>query len=193
MRGTDPPRCKNHAGKSRGELAEQRARHDEIAKAQLKVQRMVARAGVDLDPAEHLLDTLHIATQQGLVFGEMVADLDNAGEVNAAEVIGRIRGTRYDALLATNQAGTLTVHPFVTLWIDAVERRAKLAKLAIDADVAERLVTLQEDTAAHLDDLIGRALIAAGVDHAAQLAVRHALAAELDATVVDVEAIDLDD
>lgn len=137
--------------------------------AETKAQRMVARAGVDADPIEHLLESLHRAAALVEVWGQMVADLDNAAEVDLQDRPGGLRGEvwyetveydvtnrdgdtetktvrvpKADRLLAFNRDGLVTTHPFVDEYQRALERRAKFAKLAIDAGVAERQVRLAE-------------------------------------------------
>lgn len=124
-------------------------------------ERMVARAGVDVDPIEHLLESLHRAAALVEVWGEMVAGLDEEA-ARRAEEHGFYRGeigyseskdeespdelvvVSHDTLLALNRSGQATIHPFVTLYEQALERRARFAKLCIDAGVAARQVELAE-------------------------------------------------
>lgn len=155
--GTDHPgagRCKLHGGSTRN--------HRNGAAKQLamaEASRMVARAGISSDPIEHLLDCLHLATALVNVWGSMVAALDDR---TAAEANGEVRGElgyrrntnpespysltveSNDRLLALNRYGEATIHPFVRSYEQALERRAKFAKLCIDAGIAERQVRIAE-------------------------------------------------
>lgn len=200
MEGTNPPRCKSHVGKSvervRREADEQRA----VAAA----QRMVARAGVEQSPIEHLLDSLHLAAQLVAVWGSMVADLDNAGELQVHPEhgeVGRLRGEisekgaeRYrlvpdaDRLMAVSSDGVARVHPYVEQYERWLDRRAKYAALAIRAGVEERLVRIREREAEQLVEALDAAMgstavaEALGIDtmpHAARTAARRELAETL--------------
>jgi hypothetical protein len=123
-------------------------------------ERMVARAGVDVDPIEHLLESLYRAAALVEVWGTMVAALDAHAEERADQE-GVIRGAlgyteleaddrdelgvvALDPLMALNRHGEAQVHPYVAEYNAALDRRAKFAKLCVDAGVAERQVELQE-------------------------------------------------
>lgn len=151
-----------------------------LADAHEKAQRMVARAGVDADPIEHLLESLHHAAMLVYVWGHMVADLDHAGEVELEERPGRVRGwaersydvapdgkvrskVDMDPLMVQTSDKTVQLHPFVREYHAAIERRAKLAKLCLDAGVQERRVQLAERQAEELADAIRAILDDLGV------------------------------
>lgn len=129
--------------------------------AEREAQRMVARAGVDADPIEHLLDSLYRAAALVQVWGQMVADLDNKGEVEAHEQPGRVRGWAereyelgpddkvrqrvvMDPLMVQTSDKTVQLHPFVKEYHEALDRRAKFAKLCADAGVERRQIELKE-------------------------------------------------
>jgi hypothetical protein len=151
--------CKIHGG---GTEAAKKAAEVRAARidAERQAQRMVARAGVDADPIEHLVDCLHRASALVQVWGAMVAELDDAAEKDAAEretrgELGYTEDTAErspyelhvfsrDRLLALDRYGQAGVHPFVTEYQNAIDRQAKYAKLCIDAGVAERQVELYE-------------------------------------------------
>lgn len=156
--GTNHPgigRCKLHGGSTRNHV---------IAAAKIaaerEAQRMVARAGVDADPIEHLLESLHRAAALVEVWGAMVAAIDEAAEEEAKSA-GEIRGAlgydhadpdshdelvvwSRDRMMALNRHGEAQVHPYVREYQAALERRAKFAKLCIDAGIAEKHVQLLE-------------------------------------------------
>jgi hypothetical protein len=73
--------CATHGGSAR-QVKEAGKQREALAVA----QRMVQRAGVDVDPIEHLLDSLHLASQLVRVWGTMVAAIDEAAERRPAGV-----------------------------------------------------------------------------------------------------------
>lgn len=127
---------------------------------------MVQRAGVDLDPIVHLLDSLHRAAALVEVWGAMVAALDAAAETEA-EANDTLRGelhhevaavhsgaelavTTNERLLSFNCRGEAQIHPFVAEYQSALDRRAKFAKLCVDAGIADRQVRIAEEQGALL-------------------------------------------
>lgn len=156
--------------------------------AHAEAGRMVTRAGVDADPIEHLLDSLHRAAALVEVWGRMVADLDNAAEVDLQDRPGGLRGEvwyetvdvstddaepkhrrvpKADRLLALNREGMAAPHPFVEEYHRALDRRAKFAKLAIDAGVEERRVEIEEEKGRQVAAVIRAVLADLGHDLAA--------------------------
>jgi hypothetical protein len=151
--------CAMHGGKApqvKRKAKERVVKQQALATA----QRMVQLAGVDMDPIQHLLESLHMAHQLVRVWGVMVADLDDAAE-REARGQGKIRGelsydvapadsfddlrvTTSDHLIGFNYRGEAQVHPYVTEYQQAIERRAKFAKLCLDAGIAERQVRMVE-------------------------------------------------
>lgn len=133
-----------------------------------EARRMAARAGVDVHPVDHLLDCLHTAAQQEAVWAHMVADLDDAAEVDLddPDAAGKLRGRhewavretgttkdgepRYgmvletDRLMVANREGTAQLHPFVLAHERALERKAKFAKMCLDAGIDERRQRIAE-------------------------------------------------
>lgn len=151
--------CRFHGGKAPQVKKAAEVRAAKIS-AEAQAQRMLTRAGVDADPIEHLLESLHRAAALVEVWGAMVAELDDIAEREAAEretrgELGYEEDTNpkspyelhvrsKDRLLALDRHGQAGVHPYVTEYQTALERRAKFAKLCIDAGVAEREVRLYE-------------------------------------------------
>lgn len=152
--------CATHGGKAPQvkKAAEQRQ-----AKAEVLViaQRMAARAGVNVDPIEHLLDSLHHAAALVLVWETMVAAIDEKAAEETDEA-GYLRGELgydevesekgftdlivrpRDRLMAVNSKGEARVHPYMEELQRAIERRAKFAKMCIDADIAESQLRMLE-------------------------------------------------
>lgn len=151
--------CRFHGGKAPQTQAAAKKRKAK-AKAEAAAQRMVALAGTDQDPIEHLLESLHQAKALVEVWGSMVAELDEAAEEENAD--SKTRGElgyeqdtdpkspyqlevrSNDRLLALDRYGQAGVHPFVVEYQNAIERRAKFAKLCLDAGVEQRQVELYE-------------------------------------------------
>ena len=162
--------CGTHgAGARQVKEAAQRRHHE--AQAIKLASQMVERAGVDQDPIEHLLDSLHLAAALVDVWGAMVAAIDEAAEDEAA-ARGEIRGglgyiednsqsspyelnvVSRDRMLALDRHGQAGIHPYVIQYERALERRAKFAKLCIDAGIAERQVRIAERQAEMLGQMI---------------------------------------
>lgn len=181
--------CRNHAVKGasvcrmHGGSAPQVRRAGIVRAARLEAhsiaERMVARAGVDADPVEHLLESLHRSAALVEVWGVMVAALDEHAE-QQAHANGTLRGelgyteadhdspdelhvVSHDALLALNRSGMATIHPYVTEYQQALERRARFAKLCIDAGIAERQVRIAEQQGQLLAQVIRGILTDLGV------------------------------
>lgn len=121
---------------------------------------MLATAGVDMDPIEHLVESLRRAFALEKVWGAMVAELDELAELENADSASRgelgysldsDRESKFDLqvyssdrLLGLDRYGQASVHPYVKELNDALDRRARFAKMCLDAGVAEREVKLYE-------------------------------------------------
>lgn len=160
VKGTEPPVCRMHGG---GAPQVKKAARERLVKADAlaRAQRMVQRAGVDVDPIEHLLDSLHLSAQLVFVWGTMVAAIDDKAEEEADdrdhlrgelgyETVESEKGftdtvvTPRDRLMAVDSRGETRVHPYVEEYQRAVERRARFAKMCIDAGIAERQLRIVE-------------------------------------------------
>src|SRR5690554_4354052 len=67
--------CRTHGG-SAPQVKAVAARRAATLEAHAEAERMLAAAGVDADPIEHLVDSLLRTSALMLVYGQMVADLD---------------------------------------------------------------------------------------------------------------------
>lgn len=144
--------CRKHGG-----AAPQVRRAAEVRAARMEAhataERMIARAGVDADPIEHLLDSLYRAAALVQVWGTMVAALDARGDDERGtlsyyeadpEDRDELRVVSSEPLVALDRHGMAQIHPFVSEYNQWVERRAKFAKLCIDAGIAEAQIRIQQ-------------------------------------------------
>lgn len=173
--------CATHGG-SAPQVRAAAARRAATLEAHAEAERMLAAAGVDADPIEHLVDSLLRTSALMLVYGTMVAGLDTAaardleqhrhadtrGELGYAEAEERshdeLRVVAKDRLLGLDRHGAATLHPFVVEYHRLIEVRAKLAKMAVDAGVEERKVRVAEDTGRVIVDVLKATLTDLGVD-----------------------------
>jgi hypothetical protein len=184
--------CRFHGGKAPQveKAAEIRAAKQQ---AHAAAERMVALAGVDADPIEHLLESLHRAAQLVQVWGSMVAAIDAAAEAEAKDIRGSLGYTEnddedshdelnvvsLDRIVTLNRHGEAQIHPFVEEYDKWVERRAKFAKLCIDAGVAERQVELAEQQVEIAHNAFEAGLDAADLTKKQKQEARRAYAARL--------------
>jgi len=170
-------KCHLHSGLSKQEVQQRGQRHEALQ----QVDRLARRAGVDQHPIDHLLDSLYRAAAEVEVFGQFIIDLDNKGEVEVGAEPGRQRGyaewtteydpvsdkhrrvLRLDPLMIRGADSTVHMHPFLKEYNDALERRARFAKMAMDAGVAERQVYLAEQQASQLAGAVRSILTELGV------------------------------
>jgi hypothetical protein len=201
--------CRVHGGKA-PQVQRAAVRNLTIARA----QRMVELSGVDMDPIAHLLDSLHRAATLVNVWGVMIAALDAAGQ-EWADQTGELRGslnygepsyqdaergavlrvTSNEPLLGFSQSGEARMHPFVAEYNNALERRAKFAKMCLDAGVSERQIALAERMGEQLSMLWERTMNAIdGLTEAQRLQAAKAYAREialLERPVIDGAARDV--
>ncbi len=184
--------CRTHGGKAPQIQAAARRRE-----ALTRAQRMVELAGVDMDPIQHLLDSLHRAATLVNVWGIMVASLDDSGaewsdrtkelrgsltyhapsDRDRAKNDAILRVTSNEPLLGFSHSGEARIHPFVVQYEAALERRAKFAKMCIDAGVSERQIQLAERMGEQLSMLFERtmsAIVGLSVEQRLQAATAYA-------------------
>lgn len=86
-----------------------------------------------------------------------------------------------DSPLGTNRHDEQVIHPLVALHGEWLDRYARCQKLALDAGIDERRLTMAERDARTLLDVVGRAIEAAGLTPAQEEAFRVNLAGRLRA------------
>jgi hypothetical protein len=172
--------CKVHGG-AIGRVRAAAARREVERRAEALAVRMLGRAGEDQTPAEHLLDELYRSAALVEVYGGLVAKLDS----REAQIDRADQPAMADGLLTPVRgprgAVHAEVHPFVGLWERERERHARIAKLAIDAGVAEATVRLAERTSGIIVAAFTAALADPdmGLDEARQQTGRAVLARHL--------------
>ena len=158
-------RCYQRHGGKAPQVFEAARRQVAQANAMDLARRMLEEVGQDKDPIVHLLECLYLAAGLVKVWGQMVADLDHAGEValsgDDADLVGKQRGwairvvknlgtetkpkwtseTNHDPLLVQTKDG-VKVHPFVDEYKHWVREKARYAKLCLDAGIQKRMVDL---------------------------------------------------
>jgi hypothetical protein len=186
--------CDTHGGKAR-QVKAKAAERQALALA----GRMAARAGVDKPPIDHLLDSLHAAAQQVAVWEIMVAAIDERAE-EEAEQNGFLRGelgyeevprgenaeggtdvivTAKDRLMAVNAKGEAKVHPYVEQLEKWTDKRAKFAKMCIDAGIAQMQLDLLESQVQQAMDAFERTLETLGLDAAKKQEARRSYGGHL--------------
>jgi hypothetical protein len=177
--------CTAHGARApavKAAAARREAQRHALARAS-RASAMLGRAGQDMTPAEHLLDELYRSAALVEVFGGLVARLDQREqEIDRAEqpvvadgLLTPVRGPRGSL--------RIEVHPFVELYERERDRRARIAKLAIDVGVAEATVRIAERTSGIMVAAFTAALAdpELGLDEARQLVGRSVLARHLRA------------
>jgi hypothetical protein len=152
-----------------------------------RADRMLGATGQDMTPAEHLLAELHRSAALCEIYGGLVAKLD----AREQEIDRHDQPSFADGLLTPHiglrGARHAELHPFVALYERERERRARIAKLAIDAGVAEATVALAERTSGIIVAAFTAALADEdmGLDEAQQQTGRAVIARHLRA--IDAE------
>jgi hypothetical protein len=136
----------------------------------------------DQHPIDGLLEVVRNAGAMMRLLGSLCATLDlDAGEVKLA--IDDANVTRYTdgehGIYGYNTRGDQTTHILVTMWGQWADRYARACKLALDANIDERLVRNAEATSNVVFMAVERALQSANLDPAQAKAFSTTLAGEL--------------
>lgn len=171
MHGVD--QCPTHAG--------HKTRKQSMTHRQARgVRKLLAECDLpDQHPVDGLLEVVRHAGGMFRLLSEMVGDLDAhpGGETLLADEDGNV--VKAGALYGLDHNKDGAPHILVELYGVWSDRYARACKLALDADIDERLVRNAEATSELLFGAIGRALSAADLSPVQAGRVRAALAAEL--------------
>lgn len=100
---------------------------------------------------------------------------------------GKVRVRVFNSVLDQYVQVDMTVmeaiakHPVYAAYRGARDHLAKVAKMASDAKLTERAVKVEEDKLRLLASVVNAAIASAGLEPAAQMAMRKALRAEIEA------------
>jgi hypothetical protein len=114
-----------------------------------------------------------------LLYGDLNLDDPKVRLETPAPDADRLTSRPRDRMLLLSRHGQARVHPFYAHYRDALELSAKLAKLCLDAGVAEREIRLREEEARLIAEAFERAINEAGLDAGEQRATRIAMAKHL--------------
>lgn len=143
-------RCRHHGGSS--PQAKQAARRRlERERVSAAIRRLGIPVEGDADPLAILARVLNLAA------GDLETLRDAVAEVEVHD----------------------PDHPVVSMYLEAVDRAGRLAKVAADTSLAERMASIAEADARALRDALDRAMGVVGLDLNQRLRLGQALAAEL--------------
>lgn len=137
---------------------------------------MVELSGVDMDPVDHLLDSLYRQAALVGAYAILVGELEDEG------------------LTRTNKLGDSAMHPFVVAYERANSERARIAKICGDLKIGERQIQLAERMGEQLSTIWERSVAAMeGLSESQRLQGATAFAAavaELERPAIDGTARD---
>ena len=143
-------RCRHHGGSS--PQAKQAARRRlERERVSAAIRRLGIPVEGDADPLEVMARVLNIAA------GDLETLRDAVAEVEVHD----------------------PDHPVVALYLEAVDRAGKLAKVAADTSLAERMASISEQNIRMVSDAVRRGLDSVEMDMATRQRVLNAVAREL--------------
>lgn len=159
-----------------------------------EARRMMQVSGETMSELEHLLYALRRAYKLSLIYAEMLAALDEAGELMVSEGDEPRRGWARRVFIQPDEEGAkgyyevqidplLTagkdkyhVHPFVGEFNHWCQEHARIAKLCLDANVDERRVKATEDVAQEFIRLMEASFDRLGLPAEQRQAERQAIA-----------------
>ena len=190
--------CGYHGGKA-PQVAKKAAERVAKENAMQEARRMMQVSGETMSELEHLLYALRRAYKLSLIYAEMLAALDEAGELmvsegdeprrgwarrvwlpkvkdpDSGEMVGGFYKVEIDPLLTAGK-DKYHIHPFVQEFNHWCQEHARIAKLCLDANVDERRVKATEDVAQEFIRLMEASFDRLGLPPEKRQAERQAIA-----------------
>lgn len=181
--------CRSHGGAARAgrALATQRLA---LMDAEGEIGQLMRECDIpEQHPIDGLLEVVRVSGSMMRLLTVKVGEL--AEEPTIEEVLvekgddlGIRRVAGEDAFWGLNHQGEMVPHTYVTLLRIWTERYERACKTALEAGIEERRIRLAEDTTDTFFSALSKAIVLAGLDPAAQAALKQALANELRKTNV---------
>lgn len=153
--------CRSHGGNSPNGKAFARREAANNALRTLRIETAI-------DPTEALLEALRVACWREAGLRQML--------------------TRRTALFGPDHLGDARPDVVAVMHAEALDQRAKIAKMAVDANIDERVVRLYERQADEIHRILVAGLDAAGLEGESRSRAEDAIARELEAVVAVMPA-----
>jgi hypothetical protein len=192
--------CPMHGGMAK-QVRAAAARRVQRQRAQAAISRLVGEP-VTVEPINALLGVVYEAAGNVELMRQLVRGLSLTAGPGLVDVVDDSAESPDDAewerhtelrdgIAMPDHLGDLRVHPFFTMYNDALERLARVSREAIKAGLEERQVQLSEQQGVLIASVLNNVLTACGVDIAAP-EVRRVMADQLRlaaGAVIDAEVV----
>lgn len=173
--------CQKHGGKS-GHVKAVAERRIAFAEAEGKVAALLRECDLpEQHPIDGLLEVVRHSGAMMRMTGFLVAQLDDTPDITYYTDSENVRHylSKNEALYGPNHMGDSVQHPLVIMYGQWADRYAKACKLALDANIDERLVRNAEATSGLMFEAFRKAVDAAQLTPAQGKALAQTLAVEL--------------